>query len=127
MNTGSMLIRANPEVHEFLALVRACGDQTPGASEQDCMRDVVGVNKDIPNHPLKSDKWAKKTIMIPQKTMNAFPEEIRCQELATDERPSGLWQPGDFVVHFAGAWAHVKEEDPTGYLMQKYRGYVDRW
>jgi mannan polymerase II complex MNN10 subunit len=26
-----------------------------------------------------------------------------------------------FVLHFAGAWAHVKGEDPTGQLMQKYQ------
>ena len=56
--------------------------------------------------------------MIPQWRINAFPEEIKCW----DERdsPKRGWEKGSFVIHFAGAWAHMKREDPTGYLMEKY-------
>jgi mannan polymerase II complex MNN10 subunit len=52
---------------------------------------------------------------IPQWTINAFPEEIGCYDTHKMK-----WAKGMFVVHFAGAWAHVIGEDPTGHLMRKY-------
>ena len=52
--------------------------------------------------------------MIPQHSINAFPEEIKC----FDQRYKKGWEPGSFFIHFAGAWAHVKEEDPTGKLRE---------
>lgn len=57
--------------------------------------------------------------MIPQWKTNAFPEEIKCWD--KDDRG---WEPGTFAIHFAGAWAHVKGEDPTGQLMRKYEGEI---
>jgi len=47
--------------------------------------------------------------------MNAFPEEIKC----FDKYEKG-WQRGMFLIHFAGAWAHVKGDDPTGQMFHKY-------
>ena len=64
-------------------------------------------------------KTQEKILFIKQWETNGFPEEIKCYD--QDNRP---WEPGMFVVHFAGAWAHVKEEDPTGLLMRKYSQYV---
>lgn len=47
--------------------------------------------------------------------MNAFPEEIHCHQNGR------AWQKGDFAIHMAGAWAHVKwADDPTGWLLRKY-------
>jgi len=37
----------------------------------------------------------------------------------------GAWQSGDFVVHFAGAWVYIHDEDPTGVLMKKYEHLVE--
>jgi mannan polymerase II complex MNN10 subunit len=61
-----------------------------------------------------------KFIMIPQHAINAFPEEIRCW----DQRYKKPFEQGMFFIHFAGAWAHVKEDDPTGFLMQKYQHQI---
>jgi mannan polymerase II complex MNN10 subunit len=112
-----MIYRASPDVISFLNLVRECGHANPDKSEQDCLRDVVGVNDDPNNHPIVSEEWASRALFIPQWKINAFPPEIECWD---DDKRS--WQRGDFVIHFAGAWAHVKDiEDPRGYLMEKYR------
>jgi mannan polymerase II complex MNN10 subunit len=56
---------------------------------------------------------------IPQWKINAFPTEIGCYD--KDKRK---WERGMFVVHFAGAWAHVSGEDPTGQLMRKYEAEI---
>ena len=79
-------------------------------SEQDCMRDIM----------FKSAFLEDRFIMLPQHTINAFPGEIAC----FDQRFKKGWEPGTFFIHVAGAWAHVKEEDPTGYLMQKYKNEI---
>jgi len=63
----------------------------------------------------RTDLWNHRHVFIPQAAINAFPEEIKCWD--EQQQP---WQHGFFVIHFAGAWAHVKEEDPTGLLMRKY-------
>jgi mannan polymerase II complex MNN10 subunit len=79
-------------------------------SEQDCMRDIM----------FRSAFLEDKFIMIPQHAINAFPEEIRCW----DQRYKKPFEQGMFFIHFAGAWAHVKEDDPTGFLMQKYQHQI---
>lgn len=56
---------------------------------------------------------------IPQWKINAFPEEIGCYD-----KHKRKWEKGMFVIHFAGAWAHVAGEDPTGQLMSKYKGQI---
>lgn len=56
-----------------------------------------------------------KGMFVKQWKINAFPPEINCHE---DNRP---WQKGDFAIHMAGAWAHVKGvDDPTGVLLRLY-------
>ena len=119
MNTGSMIYRSDPQILEFLDLVRKCGKANPEHSEQDCIRDVVGVNSDPKEHPVVSKKWAKRFTYVPQYKINGFPEEIGCYD-----KLSGAWKRGDFVIHFAGAWAHVTMDDPTGFLMRKYEEFV---
>lgn len=74
------------------------------------MRDVVNNDK---------NGEAKQALWIPQWKINAFPDEIKCW----DKYGRG-WERGMFVVHFAGAWAHVKEDDPTGFLMRKYENDI---
>lgn len=105
-----MLVRSRQSSIDFLNKVRGYGEQNRDLSEQDCIRDVI--NK-------STDKEKEQVFWIPQWKINAFPEEIRCW----DESDRG-WERGVFAVHFAGAWAHVKEEDPTGYLMRKYEGEI---
>jgi mannan polymerase II complex MNN10 subunit len=101
-----MLVRSRPSSLEFLNRVRRYHDDHKDLSEQDCIRDVVNQN---------ANGEADQTHWIPQNKMNAFPEEIRCWD-----QLGGRWEKGMFVVHFAGAWAYIKEEDPTGILMRKY-------
>jgi len=105
-----MLVRSRPSALAFLNHVRVYGDANKDMSEQDCIRDVVNNN---------INGIADQTLWIPQWKINAFPEEIRCW----DKADRG-WEKGVFVVHFAGAWAHVKGEDPTGYLMRKYESEI---
>jgi len=104
-----MLVRSKPSAIAFLDRVRTYGKQNPDLSEQDCIRDMMNKN-------LNGEK--EQTLMIPQRRINAFPAEIPCFD---DEKP---WEPGEFLIHFAGAWAHVKEEDPAGFLMRKYEGEI---
>ena len=110
LNAGSMLVRSRPSSLAFLNRVRKYGDENPKLSEQDCIRDVINNNKNREND---------QALWIPQWKINAFPEEIKCW----DKHGKG-WERGMFVVHFAGAWAHVKEEDPTGFLMRKYEKQI---
>jgi mannan polymerase II complex MNN10 subunit len=67
----------------------------------------------------KNSPEFNRAVFIPQHKMNAFPDEIPCYG-----RDSRVWKEGDFVVHFAGAWAHVKGDDPYGDLMRKYEVYT---
>ena len=67
-------------------------------------------------------EFADRFLVIPQWRINAFPEEIHCWDQR--DEPQRGWEHGSFVIHFAGAWAHVKEEDPTGFLMKKYGGHI---
>lgn len=69
------------------------------------MRDFLKTGSSLTKHFLR----------IPQWKINAFPSEIGCYDESKIK-----WARGMLVVHFAGAWAHVKENDPTGFLMKKY-------
>lgn len=110
LNAGSFITRATPRSHKFfqrsIDYHEANNKDEDQLSEQDCMRDVMF------GSPSMKDQF----IMLPQHSINAFPEEIGC----FDSRYEKHYEPGMFFIHFAGAWAHVREEDPTGFLMRKY-------
>jgi mannan polymerase II complex MNN10 subunit len=74
-------------------------------NDQEAMRDFLKSGSSLTKH----------TLRIPQWKINAFPPEIGCYDESKIK-----WARGMLVVHFAGAWAHVKEKDPTGLLMKKY-------
>jgi mannan polymerase II complex MNN10 subunit len=109
-----MLLRSSPTMLTFLSEVWKCGDVKEGEkrpNEQDCIRDIL----------TQQAAWKPRAIWIPQTKINAFPDEISCW----DKHKKG-WQPGDFVVHFPGAWAHLKGvKDPYGVLMRKYAEWVE--
>ncbi|KAF2103037.1 hypothetical protein NA57DRAFT_52573 [Rhizodiscina lignyota] len=119
LNAGSMLVRGRlPPSRQtplttvdFLDRVRkyhaANASYENQLSEQDCMRDML-----FDMDPGYTEKHVR---MIPQWKTNAFPEEIKCWD--KDDRG---WEKGTFAIHFAGAWAHLKDDDPTGVLMRKY-------
>ncbi|KAI5847508.1 galactosyl transferase GMA12/MNN10 family-domain-containing protein [Tricharina praecox] len=114
LNAGSMLLRATPRLLPFLSSVWKCGDAPKEPSEQDCIRDILNSS---PQERSRA-KW------IAQKKMNSFPEEIGCYD--SNNLP---WSPGDFVIHFAGAWAHLKgkaKRDPYGVMMRKFHEWVDK-
>ena len=115
MNTGAMLMRSTPWTLALLAEAWKCGEleAEPGRhyTEQDCMQKLIEGNV------LHA---REKSLIVRQWKMNAFPKEIGCYDDGKTH-----WEPGMFVVHFAGAWAHVKEEDPTGFLMRKYWEFAD--
>jgi mannan polymerase II complex MNN10 subunit len=115
LNTGSVIFRATPWMLEFFQAAWKCGTEheDPKPSEQDCMRDLI-LNNTI--------RAGEKTVAVQQWKLNAFPEEIKCYD--KDQKP---WARGMFVVHFAGAWAHLKDsKDPVGDLMQKYSPQIQK-
>jgi mannan polymerase II complex MNN10 subunit len=77
-------------------------------SEQDAMVKLM-----------KDEQYTDKFHVVPQWKLNAFPQEIACFDGSQK-----VWEHGTFVLHFAGAWAHVKGEDPTGQLMKKYENLI---
>lgn len=109
LNTGSFIVRGHERSIKFLHDIYAIREQAEETgeqpSEQDAMARLIAADKTSAN----------RTIQVPQWKLNAFPQEIAC----FDESQQ-VWKPGTFVIHFAGAWAHVKDEDPTGVLMRKY-------
>lgn len=111
LNLGSFVVRSSERSLKFLDdvyAVEAAGkkvDPDAQLSEQDAITQLM-----------KQDPAAKAmTTSIPQWMINSFPDEIPCYE-----EPEIPWRRGHFLVHFAGAWAHVKGKDPTGQLMKKY-------
>ncbi|KAF2806014.1 uncharacterized protein BDZ99DRAFT_394842 [Mytilinidion resinicola] len=109
LNDGSFIVRSSPRSIDFLNRVRKLHDvedkKGNGLNDQESMRDLLKTN----------DPFVKHAVTIPQWKINAFPEEIHCFD-----KSEQAWERGTFVVHFAGAWAHVEGDDPTGYLMEKY-------
>ncbi|KAI9792846.1 MAG: hypothetical protein M1833_001005 [Piccolia ochrophora] len=107
LNAGSMLFRGHTRLLEFVNRCWDCRRAPTNPSEQDCMLKLIDANE----HGEKD-----KAVFIPQWKMNAFPEEVPC----FDQTGKG-WEPGMFVVHFAGAWAHMQNStDAKGELMSKY-------
>lgn len=109
LNTGSFIVRGHERsinfLHDIYAIEEREKKKDNNLSEQDAMAKLI---KDDPVS-------GQRTIQVPQWKLNAFPQEIAC----FDESKKG-WEHGTFILHFAGAWAHVKGEDPTGQLMRKY-------
>ncbi|KAF9699437.1 hypothetical protein EKO04_002394 [Ascochyta lentis] len=108
-NSGSFLVRGHERslklIHDSFAIHDEAKKKDKHMSEQDATVQL-----------LKDDKiMAESVHQVPQWKLNAFPQEIACFD---DSRQ--VWKHGTFVIHFAGAWAHVKGEDPTGQLMKKY-------
>lgn len=108
-----MLFRTSASMLAFLGDVWACGAAPDHPSEQDCMLAQ-----------LRRPAHARRAVWLPQRRMNAFPAEIACYDAAGEH-----WQPGDFVAHFAGAWAHLRgprvKRDPYGVLMRKYAEWIE--
>jgi len=111
LNAGSMLFRGTPRLLQFISHVWECGTGPNTPSEQDCILQVIREN------PL----WKTRALWIPQTKMNSFPAEVPCY----DKEQRG-WRKGDFVIHFAGAWAYFKGKDPYGLLMRRYERWIDR-
>ena len=51
-----------------------------------------------PSVPLASQKYRKYYQLLPDRTLNSYPPAA-CGGIAETQ-----YQPGDFVVHFAGCW-----------------------
>jgi mannan polymerase II complex MNN10 subunit len=107
-------VRSSLRSIEFLNEIRAVHDREKAQSgnllgDQDSMQALLQSNSPLTQHVLR----------IPQWKINAFPKEIGCYDMHKRE-----WEKGMFVVHFAGAWAHVSGEDPTGQLMKKYESQI---
>lgn len=109
LNAGSFLMRGHERALKFMRIASDMFDKAKAAgehmSEQDAMVKLM-----------KDDQALAATMrVVPQWKLNAFPQEIQCYD---DDKK--VWEHGTFVLHFAGAWAHVKGDDPTGQLMKKY-------
>ncbi|CAE7000514.1 hypothetical protein CFE70_001015 [Pyrenophora teres f. teres 0-1] len=109
LNLGSFIARAHDRSLEFFRrALELHDDPQQSYSEQDAMVQL-----------LKEKPYMDRNIVASQSKLNAYPEEIKCFE-----NPDGQWKPGYFVIHFAGAWAHVEGEDPTGQLMNQYEDKI---
>ncbi|KAH7408237.1 galactosyl transferase GMA12/MNN10 family-domain-containing protein [Phaeosphaeria sp. MPI-PUGE-AT-0046c] len=112
-NGGSFIVRSHDRSLKFLHDSRDIHDRAKEAdiqmSEQDSIVKLL----------TEDTEAAARTHVMPQWKLNAFPQEIACFD---DDKK--VWEHGTFVLHFAGAWAHVKGEDPTGQLMKKYEHQV---
>jgi mannan polymerase II complex MNN10 subunit len=109
-----MLIRSSARSLAFLNKVREYHDAEKlktgdGPHEQEAMKQLL--------HSNPADM--ARVMFLPQKKLNSFPEQIQCYD--QDGEP---WSEGDLLLHFAGAWAHVEGEDPTGQLMKKYERFA---
>ena len=108
-NSGSFIVRGH---ERSLKLIR----DSFMIHDEAKKKDKHMSEQDATVQLLKDDKAMAETVhQIPQWKLNAFPQEIACFD---DSRQ--VWEHGTFVIHFAGAWAHVKGDDPTGQLMKKY-------
>lgn len=113
LNMGSFIVRAHERstkvFRDAAAIEQSHRDKDEQFSEQDSMVTL-----------LRDDaSTSQRTVRVPQWKLNAFPQEIACFDEAQQ-----VWEPGMFVLHFAGAWAHVDGDDPTGQLMRKYENQV---
>lgn len=112
-NGGSFIVRAHDRALKFftdsMAISDEAKDQEFQMSEQDAMAKLMKDDKES----------ASRVHVVEQWKLNAFPQEIAC----FDETRK-VWEHGTFVLHFAGAWAHVKGDDPTGQLMKKYENDI---
>ncbi|ORY09749.1 galactosyl transferase GMA12/MNN10 family-domain-containing protein [Clohesyomyces aquaticus] len=114
LNDGSFIVRSSKRSIAFLVGVSALHDTNllegkNNLNDQEAMRDYLALKGPLTKHAL----------MIPQNKINAFPEEIGCYDAEQKK-----WEKGMFVIHFAGAWAHVKDKDATGLLMRKYESEI---
>ncbi|KAF1994059.1 glycosyltransferase family 34 protein [Amniculicola lignicola CBS 123094] len=110
LNTGSYMVRGTSDRPiDFIQKTYKIHDEAKETgkqmSEQDAMVQLMK------NEPAEMAR----TIQVPQWKLNAFPKEIACFDESRQ-----VWEPGMFMLHFAGAWAHVKGDDPTGQLMTRY-------
>lgn len=115
LNAGSFIFRGHERSLQLIQMAtelsKVMKDEGHGTLEQGAI--VKLLNDD--------EAMRASTIVVPQQKLNAFPQEIACYDPV-----SSAWKDGDFVIHFAGAWAHVKGDDPTGQLMKKYEPHI-RW
>ena len=111
LNAGSFIVRGHERSIKFLQDIYHTADKEKEGqsehdlSEQDAMAKLINDNEEA----------RSRTIQVPQWKLNAFPQEIACFD-----QWQKRWEHGFFILHFAGAWAHIKGEDPTGQLMRKY-------
>lgn len=112
LNLGSMFVRASSWTLDFIEEWRAGADILDNhgqlRNEQDVLRDMLRDN---------TFSVADHSVIAPQHFFDAYPAELECYD-PRDPRP---WEPGMFVLHFAGApWRLKGEEDPVGSLMRRY-------
>ncbi|KXT07951.1 hypothetical protein AC579_3910 [Pseudocercospora musae] len=122
INLGSVLFRSSPWIIDFLAkwssrygAICPQNGAEPLCNEQEILRDMLAVN---------AEGARDHTVIVPQKWMNSYAEEIN---RFLDPKDEGrVWEKGDFVIHFAGAsWWLRENVDPVGELMRKYGEMVD--
>jgi mannan polymerase II complex MNN10 subunit len=114
LNTGSYIVRGHERSIKLF-------DNSGMIWDREAQNDKHLSDQDALGMLFKDDAAsARRTVKVPQSKLNAFPQEIAC----FDNDENKVWEHGFFVLHFAGAWAHVKGDDPTGYLMRKYQHEV---
>lgn len=89
LNTGSFLVRNSPFMKEMLfKLYDTFISGSPKDNDQIYIRELVQ----------STPALAERTLILPNKALNAWPAEIELNGLQA-------WDEGDFVWHIPGAWA----------------------
>lgn len=110
LNTGHFFIRNCEWSREFLKKVYEHKEFIFNSPWEQ-----AAVIVEIENHP----EWMEKTKIIPQRFINSYPIEVYRMHGFVD--PDGLYQDGDFIMHFAGIRANHK----LAALFQKYVTGID--
>ncbi|KAI9014037.1 galactosyl transferase GMA12/MNN10 family-domain-containing protein [Hyaloraphidium curvatum] len=101
INAGSYMIRRSAWSRDYLSRLWSMRAELAvkdpeRASEQDAMARLFETDPEI----------RARTAFAPQTVLNGNAEEIGCTESLEDGTNGRTWQHGDFVIHFAGSWAH---------------------
>ena len=107
-NTGAFLVRASQSALGFLEEIYGGAHVT-----KKLLKDLWWEQRSFIDLYAKSQGLRNHTMIVPQKTFNAYPPGYGCHEAET----SG-WSQGDFAVHFPGTDEGARDNLVPEYLKQ---------
>ena len=108
LNMGAFLVRASQSALAFLEEIYGGPHVT-----KKILRDSWWEQKSFIALYAKSPGLQNRTLVVPQKTFNAYPQGYGCHEAGT-----AGWSQGDFAVHFPGTNEGMRNNLVPEYLNQ---------